>query len=65
MRFREKGNEIAKIKYGITKYAVTMQAVRARWKNRVPPGGSFLSLAQMQRLAFAAPHKKLARRLEA
>jgi len=55
---------IAQIKYGITKYAVTMQALRARWKNRVPPGGSYLTLAQMQKLAFAAPHKKLARQLE-
>jgi len=55
---------LAQIKYGITKYTVTMQAVTARWKNRVPPGGTYLSLAKMKQLAFAAPHKKLARKLE-
>ncbi len=55
---------LAQIRYGITKYSVTMQAVRARWKNRVPPGGSYLTLAQMETLAFAAPHKKLARLLQ-
>ncbi|HEX4141300.1 MAG TPA: A/G-specific adenine glycosylase [Candidatus Methylacidiphilales bacterium] len=54
---------LAQIKYGITKYSVTMRAVRARWKKRVPPGGTYLSLAKMQQLAFAAPHKKLARQL--
>jgi hypothetical protein len=42
-----------------------MQALRARWKNRVPPGGRYLTLAKMQELAFAAPHKKLARLLSA
>ena len=54
---------LTQIKYGITKYAVTMSAVRARWKKRVPPGGTYLSLIKMQELAFAAPHKKLARHL--
>jgi A/G-specific adenine glycosylase len=54
---------LAQIRYGITKYAVTMQAIRARWKKRVPPTGRYLTLPQMQELAFAAPHKKLARLL--
>ena len=56
---------LAQIRYGITRYAVTMNAVRARWKKRVPPAGRYLTLAQMQQLAFAAPHKKLARLLPA
>ena len=59
----EAGEEIATIRYGITKFSVTMQAVRARWKKRIPPGGLHLTLEQMQPLAFAAPHKKLARLL--
>ena len=54
---------LAQIRYGITKYAVTMQAVRARWKKHIPPGGRYLTLEQMQQLAFAAPHKKLAKHL--
>jgi A/G-specific adenine glycosylase len=61
----EAGDEIATIRYGITRYTVTMQAVRARWKNRVPAGGRHLTLEQMQQLAFAAPHKKLAQLLTA
>jgi A/G-specific adenine glycosylase len=56
---------VAQIKYGITKYAVTMQALRARWKRRVPPTGRYLTPDQMQQLAFAAPHKKLALLLSA
>ncbi len=55
---------VAQIRYGITKYSVTMNAVRARWKKRVPPTGSYLALEKMQELAFAAPHKKLARLLK-
>jgi len=51
---------LAVIRYGITKYAVTMQAVRARWKGRPPVSGRYLTLEQMQALAFAAPHRKLA-----
>ncbi len=50
---------LAQIRYTITKYSVTMQAVRARWKNRIPPNGRYLTPAQMQSLAFAAPHRKL------
>ena len=58
------GEPLARIKYGITKYSVTMQAVAAKWKTRVPPGGRYLTLEQMRTLAFAAPHRKLARLLE-
>jgi len=60
----EQIEDLTQIRYGITKYTVTMNAVRARWKNRVPPAGRYLTLKQMQTLAFAAPHKKLARHLE-
>ncbi len=56
---------LAKLRYGITKYSVTMQAVRAKWKNRVPPAGRYLTPAQMRALAFAAPHRKLIRFLDA
>ena len=55
---------LAKIRYGITKYSVTMQAVCARWKRRVPASGRYLTLEQMQKLAFAAPHRKLAALLQ-
>jgi len=57
----EEGEVIATIKYGITKYSVTMTAVAANWKSRVPAKGSYLTPEQMQALAFAAPHRKLAR----
>jgi A/G-specific adenine glycosylase len=61
---RGEGSEvIATIKYGITKYSVTMEAVAARWKTRVPPRGRYLSRKQMEALAFAAPHRKLMHKL--
>jgi hypothetical protein len=41
-----------------------MQAVSAKWKSRVPPRGSYLTLDKMRMLAFAAPHRKLAQLLE-
>jgi A/G-specific adenine glycosylase len=64
----ERGEVIVKIKYGITKYSVTMQAVSAKWS---PADGSKVAVArsatgcyltpdEMQALAFAAPHRKLA-----
>jgi A/G-specific adenine glycosylase len=55
----EQVEPLMQIRYGITKYSVTMQAVRAKWKNRAPAEGSYLTRAQMQALAFAAPHRKL------
>jgi A/G-specific adenine glycosylase len=55
----ERGEPIAKIKYGITKYSVTMEVISAKWKSRVPPAGRYLTPEQMQALAFAAPHRKL------
>jgi len=63
-RGRGKGSEvIATIKYGITKYAVTMEAVAAKWSpadgSKVKRSGQYLTLEQMQALAFAAPHRKL------
>jgi len=63
----EQGEVIAQIKYGITKYSVTMQAVSAKWSPadgcRVAVAlratGSYLTADEMQALAFAAPHRKL------
>jgi len=55
-----RGEVIARIKYGITKYAVTMEAVSAKWKSRAPAMGRYLTLDEMHALAFAAPHRKLA-----
>ena len=58
------GEAIARIKYGITRYSVTMQAVSAKWKSRVPAAGRYLTVKQMQTLAFAAPHRKLTQFME-
>jgi A/G-specific adenine glycosylase len=63
----EGGEVIATIKYGITKYSVTMEAVAARWKVavddtrvcRATGGGRYLTIEEMRALAFAAPHRKL------
>jgi A/G-specific adenine glycosylase len=59
----EAGEVIATIKYGITKYSVTMDAVAAKWKSRVPSTGRYLTPEQMHALAFAAPHRKLVKML--
>jgi A/G-specific adenine glycosylase len=66
----DRGEVIAKIKYGITKYSVTMEAVAAKWKDakaavdlRATDGkrsGRYLDREQIEALAFAAPHRKLA-----
>jgi A/G-specific adenine glycosylase len=57
------GEPITKIRYSITKYAVVMEAVEARWKRRAPVSSSvrYLTPEEMKTLAFAAPHRKLAR----
>jgi A/G-specific adenine glycosylase len=62
----ERGEVIAVIKYGITKYSVTMEAVAAKWKSakvavdlRATGAGRYLTIEEMQALAFAAPHRKL------
>jgi A/G-specific adenine glycosylase len=62
----EQGEVIAKIKYGITKYSVTMAAVAVKWKSakvavdlRATGSGRYLSTEEMHALAFAAPHRKL------
>jgi A/G-specific adenine glycosylase len=57
----ERGQEIARIKYGITKYSVTMEAVAAKWKIRASVSGRYLTRDEMEALAFAAPHRKLVR----
>jgi A/G-specific adenine glycosylase len=61
------GEEIASIRYGITKYAVTMRVVAARWKKRAPvaPAVRYLKIGEMVTLAFAAPHRKLFGKLPA
>jgi A/G-specific adenine glycosylase len=64
---RGKGRSvIATIKYGITKYSVTMEAVAAKWKvavalraTDIERKGRYLTVEEMQSLAFAAPHRKL------
>lgn len=56
----ERGENLARIKYGITKYVVTMEAVEARWKSRAPAKGRYFTFEQMEAVAFAAPHRKLA-----
>jgi A/G-specific adenine glycosylase len=57
----KEGEEIASIRYGITKYAVTMRAIAARWKKHAPvaPATRYLTIEEMEGLAFAAPHRKL------
>jgi A/G-specific adenine glycosylase len=59
----EQGEAIARIKYGITKYSVTMEAVSAKWKVAVDlrATGRYLTAEEMQAFAFAAPHRKLIR----
>jgi A/G-specific adenine glycosylase len=59
----EKIETLAQIKYGITKYSVAMQAVSAKWKSRAPQTGKYIAVEEMQALAFAAPHRKLAKML--
>jgi len=56
----ERGEMIAKIKYGITKYSVVMEAVSAVAVDlRATGSGRYLSIEEMHALAFAAPHRKL------
>jgi A/G-specific adenine glycosylase len=58
----ERGGALGRIKYGITKYTVTMEAVSAKWKKGGVAGrgtGRYLSVGEMEKLAFAAPHRKL------
>jgi A/G-specific adenine glycosylase len=67
----QRGEPLGKLKYGITKYAVTMEAVFATWKDddtfdsrlrESSRAGVYLTAPEMQALAFAAPHRKLAAR---
>ncbi len=65
----EQGEVIARLKYGITKYSVTMEAVSAQWiavdlrATEAQSSGRYLTAAEMQALPFAAPHRKLAKML--
>jgi len=63
----EESEVLAQLKYGITKYSVTMRAVSAKWKvpSRAarwtqPPVGRYLTAGEMRLLAFAAPHRRVA-----
>jgi A/G-specific adenine glycosylase len=53
------------LRYGITKYAVTMEVVEAKWKARAPVSMAvrYLTPEDMAEFAFAAPHRKLAKTL--
>jgi len=55
------GRVMVTIKYGITKYAVTMDAVEAQWKGRAPVSETvrYLTADDIREYAFAAPHRKL------
>jgi hypothetical protein len=53
------GENVATIKYGITKYVVTMGAMAAHWKPGVVGTGRYFMAKEMAALAFAAPHRKL------
>jgi A/G-specific adenine glycosylase len=59
------GRILETIKYGITKYVVTMDAVEAKWKGHAPVSMSvrYLTPEEMKEYAFAAPHRKLAKLL--
>jgi A/G-specific adenine glycosylase len=61
----KRGEVLATIKYGITKYSVTMEVVAATWKGRAPVsmGVRYLTAGEMGEFAFAAPHRKLGRLL--
>jgi A/G-specific adenine glycosylase len=58
-----RGEALGKLKYGITKYVVTMEAVSATWKKgrrKSSRSGLYLTATEMEALAFASPHRKLA-----
>jgi A/G-specific adenine glycosylase len=57
------GRPVAEIKYGITKYAVTMRGVEAAWRKRPNGSGVYLNASELEARAFAAPHRKLLARL--
>jgi A/G-specific adenine glycosylase len=59
------GGQIARLRYGITKYAVSMRVVAARWRKRAPVARHvrYLTPAEMEAMAFAAPHRKLIAKL--
>lgn len=59
----KEGHAMTEIKYGITKYAVTMRAVEASWRKNARGSGVYLDRAEMAAMAFASPHRKLMQRL--
>jgi A/G-specific adenine glycosylase len=60
----EEGEPLVQLKYGITKYAVTLRAIAAHWKSGTTAPGNYLTREEMQIVAFAAPHRKLLRLLQ-
>jgi len=61
------GLALTTIRYGITKYAVTMEVIEAKWKGQAPVSETvrYLTPEAMAEFAFAAPHRKLAKKLTA
>jgi len=57
----EQESDLGRIKYGITKYAVTMWVVTAQWKDAKAGQGCYLHRKEMETLPFAAPHRKVIR----
>jgi len=48
------------IKHSITRYRITLEAFRAELVNaRTKPGGQWLALPQLHKLAFASAHRKI------
>ncbi len=57
----ESGTELHQFRYGITRYAVVLRAVAARWKKSAGThAGRYFTATQIEEHAFAAPHRKLA-----
>ena len=61
----DRGEVLATVRYGITRYSVTMEAVAATWKGRAPVSATvrYLAAEEIGAYAFAAPHRRLARLL--
>ena len=57
-RMRE-GRAVTEIRYGITKYAVTMRVMEAAWRRGAVVLGRYLNGTEIAEVAFAAPHRKV------
>ncbi len=54
-----KTGDLPSMKYGITKYRVTLHAITAELKSPPKPPLEFVSVVELRRRAMAAPHRKL------